>query len=124
MPSLKLFHIAKIGPAVIIFDSKVVSSVEECKVIIINDSVTIIDLSWQNISHLVRELIDMRFPFPQYTNSYLSASLICLVRDREEEEEGPQTTSYDNQLLDFQNFVHVRVCAHVKICSPIMHCIL
>lgn len=110
MPSLKIFQIAKIGPIVLIFDNKDVSDFNECKVIIVNDSVTIIDLSWHNIAHLVHELINVHFQALQHSHAYLSASMICLVRDKEEEEEEEEDLNadlYDDQVLDFHEFVHV-----------------
>lgn len=114
MPSLKIFQVLKIGQVVVLFDAIQTEDVTnpECKIIIIDQSVTMIDMSWQRVSDLVQILQKDHFRSEQ-EHSFSTASIVCFVRDKDideettEEEEGFDRESYDDQLLSYYDYIHV-----------------
>lgn len=105
----------KIGHIIIIFDASEEShsSAHGCKVILINDFVTMIDMTWYQISSLMDELFHTLLPIIEQdpSVSYLSASIVCLVRDKDIDHDEVMHAgieeSYDDQLLSFHDYIHV-----------------
>lgn len=113
MPDLKVFQIVKIGSLFVIFDaSDGRADGADCKAIVVNESVTIVDWSWRDIADLVQVVARDCVGGGAQCGAATTASLVCLVRDKDDEAAADDSRgdAYDDQLVAFHDYLHVSPC--------------